>query len=156
LADGVYDVEVVSGAHPLLARAAEVAGALAELGDMALEAPRTIAGVVLDPRGQPAQGARVWIPRTRRSATPSNRIAVEEPEAVASARRGPDGGFVLEGLPAGDVEVRASLDGFADGAVRAAADAKDVKVSLAGGLNVVGKVVDGGSGAPVPGAEGKL
>jgi protocatechuate 3,4-dioxygenase beta subunit len=100
-----------------------------------------VAGIVVDVNGGPIADAIVMAgPRAR-------------PELVSGfARTADDGRFVLWTRP-GMIEVRASADGYGDGAQVAIAPGAFVEVLLTPESVLAGTVVEAGSHAPVAGAE---
>jgi RNA polymerase sigma factor (sigma-70 family) len=155
--DGAYTLIVKTASFPLLVRDVEVAGNDADLGDLVLEEPRAISGTVYAPGRRPLEGARVWVPRLERSATPTNWLSLEPAEALAETKSGAGGRFTLSGIPGGTFEVRASAEGFADAAAAGiAASSSKVELLLAAGSILAGKVVDDEAGSPVEGARVKV
>jgi RNA polymerase sigma-70 factor (ECF subfamily) len=139
---------------PPLEKEIAIAEADLDLGDLALEAPRTISGTVRDPEGNPFQGARVRVPKPSRKVRSANTLAAEEKEVLTEARSGSGGTFALGGLPAGSFEVRASAEGFADAVAKGIRSGTgDLSLILQAGLSIRGKVVDGETWEPVAGAE---
>jgi protocatechuate 3,4-dioxygenase beta subunit len=154
---GAYDLAVKAGSFPVLARQVDVAGGDVDLGDLVLEEPRAISGIVLAPGRRPVEGASVWVPRLERSATPTNQLSSELPAPLVEATSGPGGRFTLSGVPRGPFEVKASAEGFADGAAAVSAGpVSSIEVLLASGSTLAGKVLDEETGAPVAGARVKV
>jgi RNA polymerase sigma factor (sigma-70 family) len=154
LAPGAYELAVMSEAHPPLFHEVEVAGGLADIGDLALEASRAISGVARSADGSPLAGARVWIPRTQKSATPSNWITASEPPALVESTSDASGRFTLAPLPEGVFTVRAAAEDHAEGEREGVmAGSSEVDVVLGAGLALAGRVLDDVSGVPIPGAE---
>jgi protocatechuate 3,4-dioxygenase beta subunit len=95
LRDGEYDLQVdVSGFAPVRRRVAARLRAVTDLGDVALDLGRTVAGRVTDLAGTPVAGASV-------SASGAEEVLTDA-----------TGAFALEHLPSGPVEVSAEADGF--------------------------------------------
>ncbi len=79
--------------------------------------------------------------------------AVVAGPADATATAGADGRFTIEGLPPGDLRLRAAAPGFAGASVKVPADqADDVTLRLVPGAWAAGKVLDRETRAPVAGA----
>jgi carboxypeptidase family protein/PDZ domain-containing protein len=97
----------------------------------------SIAGSVEDAQGAPVEGAIVRASRRRSDAPP------------ATARTDAAGRFRLEGVGEGRWLVTASRPGAAPASDVAEAGASDVRLRLAGGGRVTGRVKDARSGAPV-------
>jgi protocatechuate 3,4-dioxygenase beta subunit len=64
----------------------------------------SISGILVDSQGEPLAGSRVWVKKDR--GLPGLQLF----ESIAEARSAEDGSFVLEGVPAGDVQVTADGD----------------------------------------------
>ncbi len=157
LGEGGFGLVVAAENFPRLKRDVTIAEHRMDLGDLALEAPRTIAGVVLGPDGDPVARARVWVPRPTRRVATANSITLTESEAAVETKTAGDGSFLLEGLPAGLHEVRASSELHADGDLRGIeAGARGVTVRLKAGIEIAGKVVDDETSSPVPGTEVRI
>jgi protocatechuate 3,4-dioxygenase beta subunit len=136
-----------------------VAAALAQPGSVAVALQRaaTVAGVVTDDKGQAVSGARVLIQRD-----PSLRRLMRGASPVSffaqSALSGPDGAFVLRGLPAEKgATLEATKTGFAAGrklglSWKTGEQVKGVALALKKGLTARGKVVDAQS-QPIAGAQ---
>jgi hypothetical protein len=153
---GAYSLLARVGSFPPIAREIEVAGEDLDLGDLTLEEPRAVSGIVFGPDRKPIEGARVWVSRLERSATPANSLSASRPETLVETTSGAGGGFTLDGLPAGAFEVRASAEGFADGVAAVAAGATSkLDLLLASGSTLVGSVVDEDTGSPVANARVK-
>src|SRR3954471_1947894 len=101
--------------------------AMAAFSEAAAQSPGragTLRGTVLDASGAPAPGAVVQL------SNPITRFA-------AQTRSGPDGAYLVEGIPANMYRLRVSLPGFqvygADVSIRSAAPLRvDVTLDLAG------------------------
>jgi protocatechuate 3,4-dioxygenase beta subunit len=127
-----------------------VAAAIASPGSVAIALQRaaTVAGVVTDEKGQPAGGARVRIQRD-----PSMRALFRgaSPQSVfgqLTAMTGPDGVFLLRGLPAFKGAIlEATKTGFASArklgmSWKTGEQVKGVTLAMKRGLTATGKVVD--------------
>ena len=102
----------------------------------------SIAGVVVDESGQPIAGAKVVALLDQLDGSRS-----ESP--VREARAGDDGRFALSGLDARPHSITATAEGHARNTVVARPGEKNVRIKLAAGLVITGRVFDAG-GAPVP------
>lgn len=100
----------------------------------------TIAGVVVDERGQPIAGARV------RAAVDD---ASQEPIPTREAETGDDGRFSLSGLEARAHAVSAAAEGYARRGTSAKPGQTNVRIELPASAVITGRVVDAG-GAAVP------
>ncbi len=157
LGDGGFGLLVAAGELPRLKRDLTVVERRTDLGDLILEGPRTISGIVSGPDGGPVALARVWVPRPTRRVGSANSIVVTEPEAIVETKTAADGSFFLHGLPRGPHDVRASSELYADGELRAVeSGTRDVTVHLKAGLAIAGKVVDDETSSSVPGAQVRL
>lgn len=136
--------------------------------DLVLERGAAIEGVVLDSRDRPVAGASVvWLGPAAAPAPTGGGLGVvpgpvppipldalgseERPTLVASGARtvsGPDGRFVLDGIPPGVGEVHAEATGLAptrSGALRLGPGERvaDLRLVLPDGAALEGRVVDG-------------
>ncbi|HEV2063761.1 MAG TPA: carboxypeptidase regulatory-like domain-containing protein, partial [Thermoanaerobaculia bacterium] len=128
-----------------------VAAALASPGSVAIALQRaaTMAGVVSDDKGQPAGGARVRIQRDPNMRALLRGASVQSVFGQLTAMTGPDGAFLLRGLPAfkGAI-IEATKSGFASArklgmSWKTGEQVKGVTLALKRGLTASGKVVDG-------------
>ncbi len=152
---GGFDLRVSAEKYPPIRMEILVEESIQDLGDLVLDAPRSVAGTVYMPDGIPAAGARVWIEE------PSKKVNVVwsrgwwipgMPLAETSSK--PDGRFLFRGLPSGSVRVKASAgDGARGEAANVRGGTDDVKIFLGSGLTLQGKVVDELTSKPVPGAQ---
>jgi Carboxypeptidase regulatory-like domain len=100
-----------------------------------------LSGQVLDATGGPIPGAKVQLVRW------------QQPPLVAQTEADEDGRFSTR-MPAGNVSLNASADGYASSGVHRVAPSRDIEIMLTPGASVRGFVVIGGDRArPVVGAE---
>lgn len=114
---------------------------------LALDAARTLRGVVRGPDGRPASGSLVRVG----TALQSGGIDGEHRQVMA----GNDGTFTVSGLPAVEITLVASLDEAVSAPVTVDLNTRtdaDVEVVLAAPLRIEGRVV-GSDGAPVAEAQ---
>ena len=137
-----------------------VAAAVASPGSVsiALQRAATVAGFVSDEKGQAAAGARVRIQRDPNMRALLRGASVQSVFGQLTAVTGPDGAFLLRGLPAfkGAI-IEASKSGFASArklgmSWKTGEQVKGVALALKRGLTATGKVVDGQANA-VAGAQ---
>lgn len=137
-----------------------VAAALASPGSVAIALQRaaTVAGVVSDDKGQPAGGARVRIQRDPNMRALLRGASLASVFGQLSAVTGPDGAFLLRGLPAfkGAI-IEATKSGFAAArklgmSWKTGEQVKGVTLALKRGLTASGKVIDG-SNVAIAGAQ---
>lgn len=138
-----------------------VAAAFAAPGSVsiALQRAATLAGVVTDDKGQPAGGARVRIQRDPSMRALFRGASLQSVFGQLTAVTGPDGIFLLRGLPAFKGAIlEATKTGFASARKlgmtwKTGEQVKGVTLALKHGLAATGKVVDqqnvGVSGAQV-------
>jgi hypothetical protein len=114
------------------------AGPLHDLGDVQLVAAPPLTGRLVDADGRPVHG--FIYPKVGDVTVPLSST-------------GDDGGFSIDGLPAGDAEVRVEADGFVNRTVhhQLAAGGPPLTITLARGGGVRGLVL-GADGKPAPGA----
>jgi len=119
-----------------------VDGSSVDLGDLALEEPFSIAGVVLSPGGAPVEGARVS------AREPGKPWAVAASDDTDSRGR-----FALEGLAAEPYELEARAAGFPAARLAAVQSGGDpLEIRLEKGLAITGLVLDARNRTPVAGA----
>jgi protocatechuate 3,4-dioxygenase beta subunit len=145
---GSFEVFARSPAYGWAARPVKIAAGERLTGiDIAFGVPGVVAGAVSGPGGEPIEGATVTARLTGEGA------GLAPPSAAGSS--GPDGGYRIEGLPAGTFEVEAVADGFVParaGAVVVSPGATaSVDLRLAAGMAISGRVADP-AGKPVAGA----
>jgi hypothetical protein len=117
---------------PVVREIEPVAGKPLDLGDIPLNPGVTLAATVTDRAGKPVEGALVQWPAGRMK---------EIRETVSGA----DGGFSLEHVPAGEVEIGVTAKGFLDLKTTCMSPAGDAKprITLSRGALVTGRLVDG-------------
>jgi protocatechuate 3,4-dioxygenase beta subunit len=157
LAPGGYELEAdASGFAPAAGvRVAATAGARPAEAVLELREGRVVRGQVVDVDRRPVAGAEIFVaPASRGGAMviefggggPSRQ---QEAEAVS----GPDGRFLLRGLPEeGSARLTARAQGHASGRATVAAGTDEVLFTLTPALTLAGTLVNE-KGAPVPGVE---
>jgi len=129
--------------------------------EILLEPLGTISGKVLNANDRkPVPGARVRAERTGEEEDPllsAMRMAQAMGGKTREVVSGPDGSFTLEGVEPGNLEVTATLEGFAPGKVtdivlEPGGEVTGVTILVGGGISVSGTVLDP-DGGPVPGAK---
>ncbi len=116
---------------------------------IALKRGLVVRGRVLDAAGQPAPGVQV-MGRAAAAAIDAT-LGMRLGSTFGSARSGPDGTFVVDGLEPGKYEVRARADDGGSGRVFAQAGGEDVVVRLERSGAVQGRVKNADA-APAAGA----
>ena len=142
-------VEKVAGRHNWIAIARQVAAPNQNLV-LTLEAPLSIAGIVVDDRGQPVQDFKV-------EASPAGSVRwARGPGRVEHPFKSEDGSFSLEGVYEGDWRVKASAEGFAEASEELQVSVpqleESLRITLPRAVRVTGQVVDP-AGQPVAGAD---
>lgn len=157
LAPGGYELEAdASGFAPAAGvRVAATAGARPAEAVLELREGRVVRGQVVDVDRRPVAGAEIFVaPASRGGAMviefggggPSRQ---QEAEAVS----GPDGRFLLRGLPEeGSARLTARAQGHASGRATVAAGTDEVLFTLTPALTLAGTLVNE-KGAPMPGVE---
>lgn len=127
-----------------------------DLGTLVLGPGARLEGTVFDPLGSPLAGAEVtpYLDNPLQAFTGGSALA--QP-AAPSMTTDAQGKFVLEGMPASGIRLKASATPFLEAwsaPLRGAHDAvlKGVELHLGSGMEVVGKLVDSME-RPVPGAQ---
>jgi protocatechuate 3,4-dioxygenase beta subunit len=129
-----------------------------DIGDILLEGGQSIAGKVYGPEGAPIEGASVWavMPEQNPSALVIRRIVamVSGPSSrSAQAVTARDGAFKLECLEDRSFDIVAASPGFPGQiAENIGTGTDDLRITMEYGLIISGRVIDGGSGKPVVGA----
>lgn len=144
---GWFDLEVRSaGFLPLTLAVDTDAGP--DLGTLRLRAGATVEGRVAGPDGEPLAGAQVWLPPGPDASDRAyRRFLASGPAAVT----GPDGRFVLSGLPPADlVDLEVCQPGFATSRVQEAPE-PPIEIRLQPAFDISGQVVDP-DGEPAPDA----
>jgi hypothetical protein len=119
----------------------------ADLGPIVFEDGLGIAGVVVDPAGEPVAGAQVTASRTPE---PMEEMLGQETES-ANAETSPDGSFRLRGLDEGSFRLFAGAPGYrGDEPLTVEAGAADVVLVLQRAGAIAGTVV-GADGKPIVG-----
>lgn len=134
----------------LAATIPNVVAAFASPGSVAIALQRaaTVAGVVSDDKGQPAGGARVRIQRDPSMRALFRGASLQSVFGQLTAMTGPDGAFLLRGLPAFKGAIlEASKTGFASArklgmSWKTGEQVKGVTLAMKRGLTAAGKVVD--------------
>ena len=103
---------------------------------LVLEPAAPLRGRVRDPAGMPVAGARVWAERAGTFEGPGGGF----PPSVT----GVDGGFILEGLPAGPVRLHVRREG--ETTVDAVAGGEDVEVTLPVFAPIEGRILEADGG----------
>jgi len=121
--------------------------------DFRLTGGETIAGVVVDPDGNPVPGA--YVTATTEDRGRGGRGGRGGPfggggsRLIDETKADSDGRFVLN-VYAGSFRVDANADPFAEGSVRRVSSGTEIEVELEPGRSITGRVVDA-SGAPLSG-----
>ncbi len=149
-----YERPILAVHHPGRAAAFHHLSPYEDSGDLniRLERSESISGRVVDGSGKPVADAGVGVVMVQPygSFGIPNGATVPELSAVTSS----DGSFTIDGLPRGSTVV---LDAVADGFALSRrsgipAGYEDVKIVLGPGGSIRGRVIDGASGRPLPGA----
>jgi protocatechuate 3,4-dioxygenase beta subunit len=127
--------------------------------EIVLAAGMAVAGLVLDPAGAPVAGARVTSSRYREPSPEDDLDEIRRAAMLEMYEERQDKGvitdaegrFRLTGLEAGPYDLIAAKQGFVNGVTKAEAGAEDVVLRLGEGLSIQGRVVEAGTGKPVPG-----
>jgi len=154
-----YTVQAARDGY-LTASIPNVAATLTSPGPVAIALQRaaTVAGVVTDEKGQPAAGARVRIERDPNMRALFRGASFASVFGQQAAVSGPDGAFLLRGLPAfKGATIEATKTGFAAArklgvSWKTGEQLKGIMLALKRGLTARGKVVDA-EGQPVAGAQ---
>jgi RNA polymerase sigma-70 factor (ECF subfamily) len=155
LAGGAFDLLVRHPGFPSRREGVRLEKTAADLGDLVLDAPQSIHGIVLDPAERPLAGARVWIVET----VPGGVLTFEgglllDPPPLAEVRTDAGGRFSLTGLPGGVFTLHASSRDHAPVSLTSVStDLEPVEIRLEEGATLSGRVLDGGRNVPVAGAE---
>ncbi len=151
LKKGVYDLELKAKGFPQEKYRINVSGENADLGDLVLQKPRSIAGRIWDPEGKPVEGARVWIPGPlEEGMSASTRIRIFS-DVLAETRSDAKGNYILNLLPKNLFDVHAAVDGLAETIRKGVeADSRDVDIQLQRGFAMEGRVLDQETRKPIP------
>lgn len=152
--DGRFVLRIEAEGFPTVEEDLLVDGHSVDLGALVLSEPLSIAGRVVGHGGAPVSSAEVWIEEPNRRGIPflSKSFFVSDP--LISTRTAPNGTFVIEGVPEGNYELRASATRFVPSRRSGVeAGSSDVEIRLQEGTTLHGIVLDGLSGARLPEAK---
>jgi len=147
---GSYHLQIEASGYLPVERDLEArADTVVDLGRFELDPGRSVYGRVVDQGGRPVAGATVSAFPARDGFTFD---IMAEMEVKHRTETGENGQFVLPGLAEKKYELTATAPGYGSASVEDVDPGTGTKLVLSPGWDIRGRVVDGSTGEPIPGA----